>query len=371
MADITLRSSNPVSATSVSNTFIDEYMSDANGEFVKIYLYLLRLMNIPKASFSISSIADKFDHTEKDIRRALCYWERMRLLRLEYDDSHNLTGICLLDSAPQPAAADAAAVSADSSRTVPVPDAKDDPAPDAGSAAPVLRPAAQPARKTYSSDDIRQFQQNESIAELLFIAERYLGRTLNDTDIQTILYLHDGLGFSAELIEYLIESCVNSRHTSIRYIERAALRWADEHITTVEEAKLADNIHSRAYYTVMNSFGISGRKLVPSEIALVKKWSAEYGFSDELIAEACRRTIQAIHEPGFAYADSILENWHRQNVRSQSDLAGLDAEHQKKRKHAAAAPSPAASSRNKFNNFQQRSYDYDKLEKLLLTTTVR
>ena len=51
MADITLRSSNPVSATSVSNTFIDEYMSDANGEFVKIYLYLLRLMNIPKASY--------------------------------------------------------------------------------------------------------------------------------------------------------------------------------------------------------------------------------------------------------------------------------------------------------------------------------
>lgn len=73
-------------------------MSDANGEFVKIYLYLLRLMNMPDASFSISSIADKFDHTEKDIKRALCYWERMQLLRLDYDANQDLTGVHLLDS---------------------------------------------------------------------------------------------------------------------------------------------------------------------------------------------------------------------------------------------------------------------------------
>ena len=57
MANITLHSDSQTSATSVSNIFIDEYMSDANGEFVKIYLYLLRLMNAPQASFSISSIA--------------------------------------------------------------------------------------------------------------------------------------------------------------------------------------------------------------------------------------------------------------------------------------------------------------------------
>ena len=57
MGKITLHSDSTTSATSVSNIFIDEYMTDANGEFVKIYLYLLRLMNAPEAAFSISSIA--------------------------------------------------------------------------------------------------------------------------------------------------------------------------------------------------------------------------------------------------------------------------------------------------------------------------
>ena len=98
MAKITLHNDSQISATSVSNTFIDEYMSDANGEFVKIYLYLLRLKNTPEASFSISSIADKFGHMEKDIKRALAYWERMNLLQLEYDGDKNLTGVRLLDS---------------------------------------------------------------------------------------------------------------------------------------------------------------------------------------------------------------------------------------------------------------------------------
>ena len=52
MANITLHSDSQTSATSVSNIFIDEYMSDANGEFVKIYLYLLRQLNAPDAAFS-------------------------------------------------------------------------------------------------------------------------------------------------------------------------------------------------------------------------------------------------------------------------------------------------------------------------------
>ena len=84
MAEITLRKKNGASTTEIPNQFIDEYMTNANGEFVKIYLYLLRCMNSPGCSFSISRTADKFDHTEKDIRRALSYWEKMNLLRLEY-----------------------------------------------------------------------------------------------------------------------------------------------------------------------------------------------------------------------------------------------------------------------------------------------
>lgn len=121
------------------------------------------------------------------------------------------------------------------------------------------------------------FRQNESVAELFFIAERYLGRTLSATDINTLLYFYDVLGFSTELIVYLIESCVSNNHTSIRYIEKVALGWADQHITTVEEASRVPGSW-QMYYAVMNAFGITGRKLVSTEIAYISRWTNEYGF---------------------------------------------------------------------------------------------
>ncbi len=102
MGEITLHSDRQTSVTSVSNIFIDNYMADANGEFVKIYLYLLRLMGKPSPTFSLSSIADKFEHTEKDVKRALSYWERMHLLRLEYDEKEAIIGIHLLESQDRP-----------------------------------------------------------------------------------------------------------------------------------------------------------------------------------------------------------------------------------------------------------------------------
>ena len=46
MAEITLRKKNGASTTEIPNQFIDEYMTNANGEFVKIYLYLLRCILI-------------------------------------------------------------------------------------------------------------------------------------------------------------------------------------------------------------------------------------------------------------------------------------------------------------------------------------
>ena len=60
----------PEGVTVVKNTFIDQYMPQANGEFVKVYLYLLRCANTGR-ELSLSSIADVLEHTENDIRKRL------------------------------------------------------------------------------------------------------------------------------------------------------------------------------------------------------------------------------------------------------------------------------------------------------------
>ena len=65
----------PEEFTFISNSFLDFYMPSANGEFVKIYLYLLRHASGKGTTLDLSSIADAFNCTEADIQRALRYWK--------------------------------------------------------------------------------------------------------------------------------------------------------------------------------------------------------------------------------------------------------------------------------------------------------
>ena len=155
----------------------------------------------------------------------------------------------------------------------------------------------------------------------------------------------------------------------MRYLDKVALSWQEKGIHTVEQAKEDAAIHSQAYYGVMKAFGITGRSLVESETSYIKKWTQEYGFDLPLIREACSRTMTAIHQPSFEYTDSILTSWHKNQVHTLADVQKLDAAYSQTRK-VTVKTEDAPVKKNAFNNFNQRSYDYDKLEELLLTTSL-
>ena len=346
MAEITLHKKNGTSTTEIPNRFIDEYMTNANGEFVKIYLYLLRCMNSPGCSFSISRTADKFDHTEKDIRRALTYWEKMNLLRLEYDGDQSISGIYLLD--PDTAAMEDDMVPLKKAEFIlpPVsqngsyaagmaaafpaktPYSEGEPAPSKGQSAsrePAGYAAGQQAaskepagaapskaakkeKNSYTPNQLAALKEQEEVRELLFVAESYLARPLSTTDIQSLLYWYDGLGLCVDLIVYLMEYCIAGGHSSLHYMEKVALNWKEANIATVEQAKRSSNTHSKLHYAVMKALGIHGRSLIPAEASYIDKWSKELGFGQDMITEACSRTILNIHQPNFDYTDRILRN---------------------------------------------------------------
>lgn len=366
MADITLHRDNDYSTTEIPNRFIDEYMTNANGEFVKIYLYLLRCMNSPDCSFSISRTADKFEHTEKDIQRALKYWEKMNLLRLEYNDDKSISGIYFLDSDNASAKNDevppkkTASVSPVSNVTAASASSLSDAAAASGSSVC--------EKHFYTADDMKSFQEKEEIQELLFVAESYLGRPLSSTDIQTLLYWYDKLGFSTDLIVYLLEYCIAGGHSSLHYMDKVALNWKDDNIQTVEQAKQNNSTYSQLHYGVMKAFGIQGRNLVPAESAYIEKWSKGLGFGQDIINEACSRTILAIHQPNFDYADRILTNWQKQNIHTVTDIQKADERFQSSKRREKSAPVKTAAA-NRFNNFPQRTYNIDQLEAELLNST--
>ena len=348
MKTLTLKNRFQTNATLLPNDFIDNYMADANGEFVKVYLFLLRHLDDPCSSITISTIADCLNNTENDILRAFRYWEKAGLLCVERDADGKITGLELQKTARAGKLASASPKEAE---------VQSKPAPKVSE-----RPKA--AAKAVPIDT---FRAQKEIKSLLFIAEQYLGKTLTHTEMETITYFYDTLHMSADLIEYLLETCVENGHKSMHYIQKVAFSWAESGIETVSQAREQSTIYSRNCYTVLNAFGIKNRGPAASELTYIKKWAEEFGFSPDIIEEACRRTISATHQPSFEYADKILTKWHDRNIRHLRDITSLDEEYQKEHTSGKTSARSRNVTRN-LNNFERRSYDMDSLEEQLLNS---
>lgn len=359
---ITLHNTSSAEVTVLSNIFIDNYMPRANGEFVKVYIFLLRMLGDDHASFSLEHMADRLFCTEGDILRALKYWEKEGLLtlRCRADGEPEQIALCAPSRTPsaisQEAPSVSPAMSPEASATAAVPP----------QSAPESAPVPKPAKKTLTPDRVRELKQNEEIVQLLYIAEQYLGKALTPTEIQKILFFYDELKMSVDLIDYLIEYCVGRGHKSMRYIETVAMAWTQEGISTVEMAKDSASRYGKDYFTILKSMGISNRNPVDSEVSMMNVWLKDYGFPMEIIQEACTRTVMQTGQPSFQYADKILSGWLKKGVKTIQDIRVLDAQHQKRKQERTANRAPAPKTPNRFNNFHQRDYDFDEYEKRLL-----
>ena len=413
MTAINISSDIATSFTTVSDIFIDQYMPKANGEFVKVYLYLLRATGSGAGIATISEIADHFSNTEADIIRALNYWASEGILQVQTGADGQIMGInlCSLSVSGMQAAQNNIQSAVDDNaaqnnlqngvvnngaqnswqngvvnnvaQNISTADIRmqDSVVEKLKSQTPDKAASSQ---KEYTLDEIKEFRKNPDISELFFIIETYLKHTLSSSDTNMVLYWLDELHFSTDLVEYLVEYCITKGHSSLRYMNKVALGWADAGIKTVDQAKDDAAAHSQIYYSVMKALGITGRNLVDSEVSLINKWVGEYSFDIELVKAACSKTISAIQKPSFEYTDSILANWRKKDVHTLKDVEVLDANFAKANKASATGSSQGtnaangsskpksnnSSSKNKFNNFNQRNNDYDKLEKLFLNSTV-
>lgn len=350
MSRLKIYQDNHADVTVVSNLFIDEYMKDANDAQLKIYLYLLRVIGAGHST-SVSDIADQFNHTEKDVIRALKYWEKNRLLTLEYDESRTLTGIRLLDIEHRMAGTSYPLTPVVSLISKAEPAARED--------APESDRYTKPV---YNLDQVREFKNNEETAQILFVAEQYIGKPLSPTEMKTILFFTDRLEFSADLIDYLIQYCVERGKKDFRYIEKVAISWAQEGITTPKQAARYARKYDRSVYEIMKALGKSGNP-TKAEADYALKWINKYGFTSDIILEACRRTVMATDKHRFEYADSILNSWAKKQVHHLADIKALDEAYAKNK--AVRYSAPASSQFNQFM-YNEDDYDYAAIEREII-----
>lgn len=335
MDTIKIRSCFAQDVTVISNEFLDRFLPEANGDFLRIYLYLLRTAGKRTGSFSLCGIADRMNCTENDVLRALRYWEREGVLTLSCGEDGEVSEIMFSGYCS--------------------PDAPGKEKEEVGKASDL------------TSERMAELGEKEDIRELLFIAQQYLGKPLSRSETQKICFFYDSLRFSPDLIDYLIDYCVSRGHTSFHYIEKVALGWKDQGITNVHEARIAAGSYHREYYDILKALGINNHHPVEAETRVMKKWIEKYGYPMEIITEACTRTVMNASRPTLNYTDGILSKWFSRGVRTLEDVARLDEEHSRSAPAVKEASAGRASrAKNSFTDFDQRTYDYSSLESQLL-----
>ena len=375
------------SIVSLPSEFIDEYMLKANGDYIKVYLFMLR--NADRL-INPEIIADALELTIKDVERAIAYWCKIGIL-IEREENIAKLGkeddfeeILLTKNLPSKEELEEARrilnaaneiykrrqinkeadestqegeSESDITKDEPVEaleeiktqekvEEKEEPKPEP----PKPEPPKLPDR---SLVDLTKLRSDEDFQELVFCVQTYTEKIFTPTDTEKLAYLYDVIGMSKDLLEYIAEVSVQKGKKNISYIEKIALSLHEKGITTVEAAK-EDNIK---FYNenkaVLKAFGIYDRVLAPVESRYVKKWFDEFGFSTEIVVEAISRTVLNTSSQSFSYADGILTRWHNNNVRTVSDIKAQDEKHDERVKNA---PKPAnTSSKSKFNNFEQRN----------------
>ncbi len=440
MSGISLIADTESGVTELSNIFIEHYMSDANEVQLKLYIYLLKLRSTGSC-VEFSDIVDFLDFSERDVMRALHYWEERRLIYVGYrkdalgeddmhksgrkssrayakkaesiksirfadpaellyrmdadserlmsveeEDSAEIHETCAPNVCTESVAKNALASVTASVSTALVEDSHEDSAvaeQSAGHTAVKSKKSVEDMgmdpdkiKGAYTVADVKEYKKSKDAKTLVTAAQLYFGRPMGSTELTSIMFLSYSLQMPADLIDYLMQYCVENKK-DFYAVEKMALEWHENGIDSVEKAKeycsskiKTPDDRERA---VLSLLGRNGN-FAQGELDAVHRWFTTYGFSEEIIREACNRTVVNVEDHRIAYAEKILKDWFNSGVGGVDDIASLDEEYRKKKEGAKNVSSVHTSSvaqarsgkkNGTFGNFEERQDDYDLLVKKL------
>lgn len=312
--------------TPVSNIFIEKYMPKARGEFVKVYLLMLKYNTSNEPGVNGAVLASSLNLLESDVMNALNYWNDQGVIRLIPIDKMNNFNIEFL----------------------PLEDFE--------------------SNETHEVNLLDALNNSET-TDMLRDIEKILGRSLSNKEMETYLNWQNDFSFTSELILILIEYCVSRGKSDYRYIEKVALAWHDLGIKTIDEAQVHIKKTEDKWIKIrhiLQYLGIKNTEIMKPQEELLNKWLFTYKFDLPLIEKACDICFQRLNRADFKYIDGILSKWFNDNIKTLEDVAIKDKQFKSNNKNKYTQNNTQTNKGLGFNNFEPRSYDYDSLEKKLL-----
>lgn len=300
----------------VASDVIDRHIKIASGIYFKVLLAILRN---DRNKISSDELGESIGISPEEIEEAAGYWIRSRVLP---------ESVVLKD--------------------IETPDGED-----GADKAAKREPGG---AVTLSAKEISQLAKSNSEVSFLFSGvESLLARPVTATEQKVLVSVYEWVGLPADVILMLFDYCLSIGKKSIRYIEKVAISWADEGITTHELAEekikaLKENDELSA--EIKSAFGIYGRNLTAAEKKYITKWFESLKLPLDMVTYANEITVNNTGKISFAYINKILESWSEKGFKT---LEEAKAENSGKR--------PGQGNKNKIH-FENDSFDVNEFENM-------
>lgn len=302
--------------TKVENLFISEYLPDAPGDYVKVFLFGLMYAQY-EITPNRSELAKLLNLSVDEIAEAWIYWESRGLVRVLYGKDSNdeeVNHIVFLSKIEELYG-------------------KMSEAP-----APAVAEPAEAELPLYVSIDDMDYDEviNSKLIDrrLRELYEKYqvtTGRTVSRQEVSKIEDAVKVYGIEPEIFDFAIDYCADLEKYSIDYIFKVALRWTEEGCRTVEEAKKLLDKHSRrndCYRQVFKALGFN-RLPAPIDREIMDRWFDGLNCSLAEVLDACSAAA-GIREPNLKYVNKVIENRRLEkggvNTRLQKDYSQNSSE---------------------------------------------
>ncbi len=297
------------SKTEISDVFFTEYLSQASGDFIKVYLYILFLSKYGK-DVKLNDLSKKLALSFKTIQEALKYWEDAEVL-IKKNTGYIVNNLQEIE----------------------------------------LHKLYKP--KLSSITNIENSTKNQYRAKAIedintsFFQGVMSPSWYNDIDLWFKKY-----EFDEQVMIALFRYCFERSALHRNYIQAVADAWRKSNIKSWSDLDLYYEKQEKLNVikkSIAKKLGLN-RTLTQYEEAYIEKWSVDFGFSLDVIELALKKTTSKSN-PSFDYIDKILCDWYDRNLKTVASVQKFLEDMKTKKADIKNLE------KKSYNNYEQRKYD--------------
>ncbi len=299
------------SNTNIPDIFFTEYLPEANGDFIKVYLYILFLSKYDK-DIKVNDLCKKLGLSLKVIQDAIKYWEDQNVL------TRKNTGF-IFNSLQELE----------------------------------LHHLYKP-RVSLSAEQIQKSAESQKRAKTLeYINNKFFSGLMPTTWYPDIELWFKKYEFDDEVMIALFEYCFDKSALHRNYLQVVADAWSKNSIKTYNDLELyyeKQEKVNKVANMIIKKLNIS-RALSHYEFNYVEKWVIDFSFSFDIIEIALKRTTSKANF-SFDYIDKLLTDWHDRKFTTPEQVQKFLEDMKQKNKNIQQLEKKTG-----YQKYDQRTYD--------------